>query len=132
MRKSGVVMQAPHNAPQQVMQQVPQQQVMQQVPQQQVVYVQQAPMMNIKNSGLSILLAFIWPGLDYIYLEDGAGGVKRAIGCVFLYVTLIGIPVALVIWIMGMVSSSQRTAQYNNNLMMQSQGMMPNQPIIQQ
>jgi TM2 domain-containing membrane protein YozV len=81
---------------------------------------------------LAIVLAFIWPGLDYFYLEDGAGGVKRAIGCAFLLFTILGIPVALIIWIMGMVSSSKRTAEFNNNLMMQNQGMVPNQPMMQQ
>jgi hypothetical protein len=33
---------------------------------------------------------------------------------------------------MGMVSSSTRTAEYNNNLMAQSQGMLLNQPMMQQ
>jgi len=40
-----------------------------QVPPQQVVYVQQAPMLNAKSSGLAIVLAFLWPGLNYFYLE---------------------------------------------------------------
>ena len=103
-----------------------------QVPPQQVVYVQQAPMLNAKSSGLAIVLAFLWPGLDYFYLEDGSGGVKRAIGCAFLLFTIIGIPVALIIWIMGLASSSRRTAEFNNNLMMQNQGTIPNQQIVQQ
>ena len=84
--------------------QIPQQQVMQQAPQQQVVYVQQAPMMNAKSSGLAIVLAFLWPGLDYLYLEDGGGWVIRAIGCAFLIITILGIPIALIIWIMGMLN----------------------------
>ena len=103
-----------------------------QVPPQQVVYVQQAPMLNAKSSGLAIVLAFLWPGLDYFYLEDGSGGVKRAIGCAFLLFTIIGIPVALIIWIIGLASSSRRTAEFNNNLMMQNQGTTPKQQIVQQ
>ena|GEM_PF-3579617 len=62
----------------------------------------------------------------------GRVGVIRAIGCAFLLFTILGIPIALIIWIMGMVSSSTRTAEYNNNLMAQSQGMLPNQPMMQQ
>ena len=100
-------------------------------PPQQVVYVQQAPMLNAKSSGLAIVLAFLWPGLDYFYLEDGSGGVKRAIGFPFLLFTIIGIPVALIIWIMGIASSSRRTAEFNNNLMMLNQGTIPNQQIVQ-
>jgi TM2 domain-containing membrane protein YozV len=103
-----------------------------QVPTQQVVHVQLAPMLNAKSSGLAIVLAFLWPGLDYFYLEDGSGGVKRAIGYAFLMFTIIGIPVALIIWIMGIASSSRRTAEFNNNLMMQNQGPTPNQQIVQQ
>ncbi|MDA8623752.1 hypothetical protein N9L38_05710 [Candidatus Poseidoniales archaeon] len=87
-----------------------------QSPQQQIVYVQQTPMMNAKSSGVAILLAFLWPGLDYFYLENGGSGVIRAIGCAFLVITLIGIPVALIIWILGIASSSKRTAEYNLNL----------------
>jgi len=45
--------------------------------------------------------------------------------------TIIGIPVALIIWIMGIASSSRRTTEFNNNLMMLNQGTIPNQQIVQ-
>jgi len=98
-------------------------------PQQQIVYVQQAPMMNIKSSGLAIVLAILWPGLDFFYLEDTKNGLIRALLSLFLIWTII---VPLVLWFMGLITSSKRTAEYNNLLVANSQGMVQNQPMIQQ
>jgi len=122
-------MQAPQSPQQQVMQQAPQQQVMQQVPQQQVVYVQQTPMMNAKSSGLAIVLAIIWPGLDFFYLEDTKSGIIRVLLSLFLIWTII---VPFVLWLMGLITSSKRTTEYNNLLVARSQGMAQNQSMIQQ
>ena len=99
----------------------------QQVPPQQIVYVQQAPQLNAKSTGLAIFLAFLWPGLDRLYLEDTTKGIIFFIAAPILVFTIIGF---LILWIHSMATASQRAAVYNSNLMRQSQQMMPSQQMI--
>ena len=101
----------------------------QQVPQQQIVYVQQTPPLNAKSTGLAIFLAFLWPGLDRLYLEDTTKGIIFFIAAPILAFTIIGY---LVLWIHSIATASQRAAVYNTNLMGQSQQMMPSQQLMQQ
>lgn len=99
----------------------------QQVPPQQIVYVQQAPLLNAKSTGSAIFLAFLWPGLDRLYLEDTTKGVIFFILAPILWLTIIG---GLILWIHSMATASKRAAVYNSNLMRQSQQMMPSQQMI--
>lgn len=99
----------------------------QQVPPQQIVYVQQVRHLNTKSTGLAIFLAFLWPGLDRLYLEDTTKGIIFFIAAPILVFTIIGY---LILWIHSMATASQRAVVYNSNLMRQSQQMMPSQQMI--
>ena len=94
------------------------------LPTHQIFYHQQTANANLKSSGLTVVLAFLWPGVDNCYLDDVGMGIAKIIGYLILIITLIGIPIALVIWIVGMATASQRTLDYNNKLMARSQRMM--------
>ena len=73
-----------------------------------------------KNPRLAIMLAVLWPGLDYFYLGAILSGSIRTLGSVFLMLSIVIdghlflLPAVLIIWIMGLTSSSKRTEKYNN------------------
>jgi TM2 domain-containing membrane protein YozV len=102
-----------------------------QSPQQQVVYVLQRAephLMNVKSSGLTMLLAMMCPGVDFFYLEDTKTGFIR----ILLYWLLIWtIIVPIVVWLKGVTTSSKRTTEYNNLLVARDQDMTRNQSMIQ-
>tara|TARA_B100000965_G_scaffold350933_1_gene325156 strand:+ start:193 stop:585 length:393 start_codon:yes stop_codon:yes gene_type:complete len=99
---------------------------------QQPIYIQQAPMINSKSSGLAMVLAFLWPGIDNLYLEDTGMGILKTIGGPILIFMIIGIPVYIIMWVWGMATVSKRTSIYNSNLMNQNQQMVPNQTMMTQ
>ena len=99
---------------------------------QQPIYIQQAPMINSKSAGLAMVLAFLWPGIDNLYLEDTGMGILKTIGGPILIFMIIGIPVWIVMWVWGMATVSKRTSIYNSNLMNQNQQMVPNQTMMTQ
>jgi hypothetical protein len=78
------------------------------------------PILANKNPRLAIMLAVLWPGLDYFYLGAILSGSIRTLGSVFLMLSIVIdghlflLPAVLIIWIMGLTSSSKRTEKYNN------------------
>ena len=101
-------------------------------PHQQVVYVQQAPILNTKNTGLAIFLAFLWPGLDRFYLDDTTKGILLFIAAPILVVIIIGIPVYCGLWIYGMATASRRATEFNVNLIGGTQTAPPSQYRFQE
>ena len=78
------------------------------------------PILTNKNPRLAIMLAVLWPGLDYFYLGAILSGWLRTFGSVPLMLSIVIdghiflLPVVLIIWIMGVTSSSKRTEKYNS------------------
>ena len=89
-------------------------------------------MINSKSAGLAMVLAFLWPGIDNLYLEDTGMGILKIIGGPILIFMIIGIPVFIIMWVWGMATVSKRTSIYNSNLMNQNQQMVPNQTMMTQ
>ena len=79
-----------------------------------------------------MVLAFLWPGIDNLYLEDTGMGILKIIGGPILIFMIIGIPVFIIMWVWGMATVSKRTSIYNSNLMNQNQQMVPNQTMMTQ
>ena len=89
-------------------------QVSQQTPQQPFTVVVQQPPSAAKSGGLAIILALLWPGLDYLYLEDAGKGIGIALVSVISAFMIIGIPITIILWIHGLATSSKRTREHNN------------------
>jgi len=89
-------------------------QILQQTPQQPINVVVQQPSSAAKSGGLAIILALLWPGLDYLYLEDVGKGIGIALFSAFCLFMIIGIPIAIILWIHGLATSSRRTREHND------------------
>ena len=89
-------------------------QILQQTPQQPITVVVQQPSSAAKSGGLAIILALLWPGLDYLYLEDVGKGIGIALFSAFCLFMIIGIPIAIILWIYGIATSSRRTREHND------------------
>jgi len=89
-------------------------QISQQTPQQPFTVVVQQPNSAAKSGGLAIILALLWPGLDYLYLEDAGKGLGIALVAAFSAFMIIGIPITIVLWIYGLATASKRTREHNN------------------
>tara|TARA_Y100000746_G_C15239045_1_gene340703 strand:- start:32 stop:445 length:414 start_codon:yes stop_codon:yes gene_type:complete len=81
----------------------------------QTIFIQQAPSAT-KSGGLAIVLAFVWPGLDRLYLEDTRAGLIAAISSPLLVFSILGIPIFLVLWIHSVATASKRVREFNHNM----------------